>query len=72
MNGAARKTNGTLAEHLEAMTNGALVTEVNPEPSSELEALIQEQLQIMAKQIEVLRDASTPTVPEQNGGPGHE
>jgi acyl transferase domain-containing protein len=68
--GAARDTNVTLADHLEAVVNGVQVTESVAEPSSELEALIQEQLRIMAKQIEVLRYASAST--DQNGGPSHE
>jgi acyl transferase domain-containing protein len=68
--GAARNTNVTLADHLEAVVNGTPVTEGGAEPSSELEALIQEQLRIMAKQIEVLRYASAST--DQNGGPSHE
>jgi len=67
---AARDTRMTLADHLEAMTKGALVTEGGSAPSSELEALIEEQLRIMAKQIEVLRDASTSAAP--NGGSSHE
>ena len=70
--GSARDTNATLADHLEALTNGAQVTEGGSAPSSELEALIEEQLRIMAKQIEVLRHASTPAVRTQNGVPSHE
>jgi acyl transferase domain-containing protein len=64
---AAQDKGGTLADHLETMLNGAQITESAPAPSSELETLIQEQLRIMAKQIEVLRHA-----PEQIGAPGHE
>jgi phthiocerol/phenolphthiocerol synthesis type-I polyketide synthase E len=65
--GTARDPNGVLANHLESLTNGALVTEGTSEPSSELEALIHEQLRIMAKQIEVLRLASAPVVPDETG-----
>jgi hypothetical protein len=57
----------TLAEYLEAMLNGAPVTEGGAEPTSELEALIEEQLRLMAKQIELLHHA-----PTQNGVPSHE
>jgi phthiocerol/phenolphthiocerol synthesis type-I polyketide synthase E len=81
INPEARYTNGTangaggarrtLAEHLEAMLNGAPVIESAAAPSSELEMLIKEQLQIMAKQIEVLHEASA-SAPTQIGGPGHE
>jgi acyl transferase domain-containing protein len=63
----ARDKGGTLADQLETLLGGAHVTESAPAPSSEVEALIQEQLRIMAKQIEVLRHA-----PEQIGAPGHE
>jgi phthiocerol/phenolphthiocerol synthesis type-I polyketide synthase E len=64
----------------EVETNGAytsdvaLVTESGSAPSSELEALIEEQLRIMAKQIEVLHDAarSAPTYQDANGGSSHE
>jgi acyl transferase domain-containing protein len=64
---AARDKAGTLAEHLETMLKGAHVTESAAAVSSEVEMLIQEQLRIMAKQIEVLKHA-----PEQIGAPGHE
>jgi len=57
---ATRGTNGPLADQLEARINAAVVTEAGPQPSSDLEALIEEQLRIMAKQIEVLRVASAP------------
>ena len=69
----ARDAGVALVDYLAAMTNGASVTERLGEPSSELEALIEGQLQIMAKQIEVLRGvASIPAAPDQNGGSGHE
>jgi hypothetical protein len=54
------------------MSNGAMVTGSESEPSSELEDLIHEQLRIMAKQIEVLRFAPASTLPERNGASGHE
>ncbi|MCE0522902.1 MAG: type I polyketide synthase [Methylacidiphilales bacterium] len=71
-NGAnsAREADVTLADHLEALLNGAPVTDSRAEPSSEVEALIEEQLRIMAKQIEVLRQA--PTGPDPQGAPRHE
>jgi acyl transferase domain-containing protein len=46
-----------LAGHLETIAKGNQVPEGGAEPASELEALIEEQLRIMAKQIEVLRQA---------------
>jgi phthiocerol/phenolphthiocerol synthesis type-I polyketide synthase E len=72
--GAARDMNATLADHLEAMVKGVQVTEGAAEPSSEVEALIQEQLRIMAKQIEVLRHmpTSASASTDQNGAPSHE
>jgi hypothetical protein len=69
---ATRDTGMTLADYLEVMTNGVLVTGVISEPSPELEALIEAQLQIMAKQIEALRNPSLSAFSEQNGGGGHE
>jgi len=68
----ARDAGVALVDYLAAMTNGASVTERLGEPSSELEALIEGQLQIMAKQIEALRGAQIPGPPDQNGGSGHE
>jgi acyl transferase domain-containing protein len=68
--GAAREPDGTLADHLQAMLDHAPVTEGGPGPSSEVESLIEEQLRIMAKQIEVLRHA--PTGPDPNGVNRHE
>jgi len=68
--GTSRDTNATLADHLEAVMNGVQVTESAAEPSSEVEALIQEQLRLMAKQIEVLRYTSVST--DQNGASSHE
>jgi acyl transferase domain-containing protein len=74
--GNARDTNGALAasleSHLDTATNGVTVTEGTLEPSSELELLIQEQLRIMAKQIEVLRAASPSIVSDKNGVPANE
>ena len=46
---------------------GAQAAENGGAPATELEALIEEQLRLMATQIEVLRLA-----PTQNGGPNHE
>jgi acyl transferase domain-containing protein len=72
--GSARDTSMTLADHLEALTQGTQVTEGGAAPSSELEALIEEQLRLMAKQIEVLHyvSAAAPTCPDPNGGASHE
>jgi phthiocerol/phenolphthiocerol synthesis type-I polyketide synthase E len=53
-------TNGdSVAEPFANLVSGANVTESDGGPSSELEALIEEQLRIMGKQIETLRYVST-------------
>jgi acyl transferase domain-containing protein len=68
-------TNGTVARQVDAaLVGGANVTEGSSEPSSEVEALIEEQLRAMAEQIEVLhRGAATaPTSSEVNQGHRHE
>jgi phthiocerol/phenolphthiocerol synthesis type-I polyketide synthase E len=57
-------TNGTgihrdIAVLMNGARNGDRVTKATTAPSSELEALIEEQLRIMAQQIEVLRHAPT-------------
>jgi phthiocerol/phenolphthiocerol synthesis type-I polyketide synthase E len=55
----AAYTNGdSVTEPLANLVNGANVTESDDGPSSELEALIEEQLRIMGKQIETLRYVS--------------
>ncbi len=64
-NGAHRDSGVSLESHLSEMTNGFSATESASEPSSELGALIEEQLRIMAKQIEVLR--AFPATPAQTG-----
>jgi phthiocerol/phenolphthiocerol synthesis type-I polyketide synthase E len=68
----ARDMGLTLTNQLETMMNGALFTEALSEPSSELEALIEGQLQIMATQIEALRGQQMPILSDRSGGPGHE
>jgi acyl transferase domain-containing protein len=60
---AARETNALRNGGLELNLNRAMVTEPASGPSSPLETLIEEQLQIMAKQIERLRAASPQGVP---------
>jgi len=67
---AAGNRNGSVERELEALIKSKHVTEGASEPSSEVEALIEEQLRIMAEQIEVLRHA--PAVAGQTGGAGHE
>jgi len=59
--------NGSVAGQLEALMNGATMTNGAAMPLTEVEALIEGQLRIMAKQIEVLRHA-----PAQIGGLDHE
>jgi len=75
-NGAetTRDTSAALADAGEANVIDSVVTEGAPPPSSELEALIEEQLRIMAKQIEVLRyaAASESALPDPQGVPSHE
>jgi phthiocerol/phenolphthiocerol synthesis type-I polyketide synthase E len=51
---------------VEGLMNGDAVTILGAEPSSDVEALIEEQLRIMAQQIEVLRYSSP--APGVNGG----
>lgn len=64
VNGA---TNGLAPVLVDGAANEMRVTQVSRTPSSELEALIEEQLRIMAKQIEVLRHA-----PVTDGESAHE
>ena len=66
--GAAPDANGALRQDLEAVLNGASGTDAAAGSSSEIEALVEEQLRIMSQQIEVLRHASTP---QKNGAPVH-
>jgi phthiocerol/phenolphthiocerol synthesis type-I polyketide synthase E len=62
---APRAGDSALDEEWEAVLNGVNVTEVGAGPSPEWEALIEEQLRIMGKQIDTLRYASAA---DQNGG----
>jgi phthiocerol/phenolphthiocerol synthesis type-I polyketide synthase E len=63
-------TNGAgFAGDTAAGTNRGLVPEGDAAPPSELEALIEEQLRIMAQQIEVLRHASTSSAPNRSTEP---
>ena len=57
-NGVARDTNGAISGEMDAQEQELNVTQTAVEPSTEVEALIQEQLRIMAQQIEVLSLAS--------------
>jgi phthiocerol/phenolphthiocerol synthesis type-I polyketide synthase E len=62
--------NGSVSSQFEALVNDSNVTESVAEPSSDVEALIREQLRIMAEQIEVMRHA--PAHANQKGGARHE
>jgi acyl transferase domain-containing protein len=74
VNGAAEREMGTtLADDFAPMTNGADLTTGSFEAPTELESLIEGQLQLMAKQIEALRGAPMPVFhDEHNGGPSRE
>jgi len=67
--GSAPDANGTPPAELGAVSNGASVEHDADGPPSEVEALVEEQLRIMAQQIEVLRLAAP--LPHRNGAPAH-
>jgi acyl transferase domain-containing protein len=69
-NGIARDTNGAISGEMATLAHDLNVTQTVAGPSSELEALIEEQLRIMAQQIEVLHAAGVPSA--HPGAPGHE
>jgi phthiocerol/phenolphthiocerol synthesis type-I polyketide synthase E len=70
-NGAdsTRSANGALRDELEAVLNGASAPDAAAAPSSEVEALVEEQLRIMTQQLEVLRVAAPPS--SKNGASAH-